>query len=75
MNTKIGFIGFKYLASKYLEFDSDISFLLMYLLTCLPVEQHSAELDKDDGEEEKDEDDTDGLQVEVLDCHNDLEKR
>ena len=47
----------------------------MYLLTCLPVEQHSAELDKDDGEEEKDEDDTDGLQVEVLDCHNDLEKR
>ena len=47
----------------------------MYVLSCLPVEQHSAELDKDDGEEEKDEDDTDGLQVEVLDCHNDLKKK
>ena len=40
-----------------------------------PVEQHGAELDEDDGEEKEHQNDADGLQVEVLDRHNDLKKK
>ena len=42
------------------------------LKICLPVEQHGDELNDDDGEEEEDQDDTDGLQVEKLFVHEDL---
>ena len=41
----------------------------------VPVEQHRDELDDHNGEEEEDKDDTDGLEVEVLLGHDDLESR
>ena len=40
-----------------------------------PVEQHRDELDDHNGEEEEHKDDTDGLEVEVLLGHDDLETR
>ena len=39
-----------------------------------PVEQHGAELDQDDGEEKEDQDDANGLQMQVLLGNDDLKK-